>query len=280
MSSVGIFAHRGLTIGSVVFSLIILIALLGPFVWVHDPYRTDLENRLALPVWHAQGTWSHPLGTDQIGRDYLSRLIYGARISLLVGTATVLLSCCIGTALGICGGYFGGRVDMVVSFIITVRLATPMIMVALTVVALFGPSLNVIIWVIGLMLWSRFAVVIRSVTMQIRNLEYIAAARAVGCSPLRILFAEIMPNLINNLIVIGTLEMANAILIEAALSFLGLGIQPPLPSWGLMVSEGKDYIFFEPWMISIPGLALFLMTLAINLLGDGIHDVTMPGRVN
>jgi len=274
-----IFAHRGFTIGFSVLFLIILVALIGPYIGAHDPYQTDLTIRMSKPIWHSEGTWSHPLGTDQIGRDYLSRLIYGARISLFIGFSTVIISCFIGTVLGISGGYFGGRVGMVVSFIITVRLATPMIMVALAVVALFGPSLDVILWVIGVMLWKRVAVIIRCVTMQIRCLDYVSAARAVGCSTLRIVLTEIMPNLINNLIVIATLEMANAILIEAALSFLGLGIQPPMPSWGLMVSEGKDYIFFEPWMISIPGLAIFLLTLSINLLGDGIHDITIPGSV-
>ena len=228
------------------------------------------------PVWHPEGTWEHPLGTDHLGRDYLTRLIYGAQISLLIGFSVAVISGLIGTALGIVGGYFGGRVDMVVTFIITVRLSMPVVLVALAVVALVGGSLRTVITVLGLLMWNRYAVVIRSSTMMIRSQDYVAAAKAVGSSVLRILLTEIMPNVLNNLVVVATLEMANAILLEAVLSFLGLGIQPPLPSWGLMVSEGKDYIFFEPWLITIPGIALFLLVLSTNLLGDGIHDVTAP----
>jgi len=173
-------------------------------------------------------------------------------------------------------GYFGGRTDMVITFLITVRLSMPVVLVALAVVALVGGSLHVVIIVLGLMLWNRYVVVLRSTTMQIRGLDYVPAAQSLGASTLRIILTEIMPNMLNNLIVVATLEMANAILLEAALSFLGLGVQPPLPSWGLMVSEGKDLLFFEPWLITIPGVALFLLVLAINLVGDGIRDVTAP----
>ena len=182
----------------------------------------------------------------------------------------------IGTALGILGGYFGGRLDMVITFIITLRLSLPFVLVAVAVVGLVGGSLKVVIITLGLLLWNRYAVVMRSATQQIRNQDYIPAAQAVGCSTLRILLSEIMPNILNSLVVVATLEMANAILLEAALSFLGLGVQPPTPSWGLMVSEGKDFLFFEPWLITIPGVALFLLVLAINLVGDGIRDVTAP----
>ncbi len=166
-----------------------------------------------------------------------------------------LISGVIGTALGVVAGYFGGRTDMVITFIITLRLALPFVLVAVAVVGLVGGSLQVVIIVLGLLLWNRYAVVMRSATQQIRNLDYIPAAEAVGCSTLRILLSEIMPNILNNLVVVATLEMANAILLEAALSFLGLGVQPPTPSWGLMVSEGKDLLFFEPWLITIPGVA-------------------------
>lgn len=165
---------------------------------------------------------------------------------------------------------------MVISYLITTRLALPAILVALAVVALFGSSLNTVIWVIGLLIWDRFAVVMRSSTQQIRNLDYIAAAKAAGCSVPRILITEILPNVMNALIVVATLEVAHAILLEASLSFLGLGVQPPTPSWGLMVSEGKGFMLFKPWVIGIPGTALFLLILAINLLGDGVRDVTAP----
>ena len=186
----------------------------------------------------------------------------------------------IGTAMGVAAGYFGGRVDAVVTFLINVRLAMPVVLVALAVVAIFGGSLTVVILVLGLLLWDRFAVVMRSSTLQVRGREYVAAARAIGCSNTRIVMSEIMPNIVNNLIVVVTLEMAHAVLLEAALSFLGLGVQPPTPSWGLMVSEGKQMMLFEPWLVLIPGFVLFALVLAINLLGDGLRDVTAPENRN
>ena len=271
-----IFGHKGLMIGGIILAVITLLALLAPVLSPHDPYTQSLTTRLAKPFWHGEGTWTHPLGKDHVGRDYLSRLLYGAQVSLLIGFCVALISGVIGTVLGIVGGYFGGRVDMVITFIITLRLSIPFVLVAVAVVGIVGGSLKVVIIVLGLLLWNRYAVVMRSATQQIRNQDYVPAAEAVGCSTLRILLSEIMPNIVNNLVVVATLEMANAILLEAALSFLGLGVQPPTPSWGLMVSEGKDFLFFEPWLITIPGVALFVLVLAINLLGDGIRDVTAP----
>jgi peptide/nickel transport system permease protein len=271
-----IFGHKGLMIGGAVLGIIIFFALLAPVFSPQDPYSQSLGTRLSKPFWHAESAWKHPFGSDHVGRDYLSRLLYGARISLLIGFCVALISGVIGTALGVVAGYFGGRVDMVITFIITLRLSIPFVLVAVAVVGIVGGSLKVVIIVLGLLLWNRYAVVMRSATQQIRNQDYIPAAEAVGCSPLRILLSEIMPNIVNNLVVVATLEMANAILLEAALSFLGLGVQPPTPSWGLMISEGKDFLFFEPWLISIPGIALFILVLAINLVGDGIRDVTAP----
>mgnify|MGYP001418430467 FL=1 len=275
-----VFGHQGVIIGAAIVLAAVLIALSAPFIAPHDPYYQDLLNRLVPPVWDSRGSWEHILGTDHLGRDYLSRLIYGARISLLIGVGAALISGLIGTVLGVAAGYFGGRVDMVVTFMITVRLSMPVVLVALAVVAIVGGSLQVVIMVLGFLLWDRFAVVMRSSTLQIRSMDYVAAAQAVGCSTTRILTTEIMPNVVNNLIVIATLEIAHAIILEAALSFLGLGVQPPLPSWGLMVSEGKDMMLFEPWLITIPGVALFLLVLAINLLGDGARDITAPENRN
>ena len=275
-----VFGHQGVMIGAAIVLAAVLIALSAPLIAPHDPYYQDLLNRLVPPVWDSRGSWEHILGTDHLGRDYLSRLIYGARISLLIGVGAALISGLIGTVLGVAAGYFGGRVDMVVTFMITVRLSMPVVLVALAVVAIVGGSLQVVIMVLGFLLWDRFAVVMRSSTLQIRSMDYVAAAQAVGCSTTRILTTEIMPNVVNNLIVIATLEIAHAIILEAALSFLGLGVQPPLPSWGLMVSEGKDMMLFEPWLITIPGVALFLLVLAINLLGDGARDITAPENRN
>ena len=256
--------------------LIAAAALFAPWLAPHDPYFQDLAHRTTPPVWYAKGTWLHPLGTDQLGRDYLSRLIHGARISLLIGLSVALISGVIGTVLGMSAGYFGGKIDMAVSFLITTRLSMPVILVALATVAIVGGSLWVVILVLGLLKWDRYAVVMRSATQQVRSLEYVAAAQAAGASTWRIVRGEVLPNVLPHLIVIATLEAASAILLEAALSFLGLGVQPPLPSWGLMISEAKAYMFFSFWLIAIPGSALALLIFAINLAGDGLHQLLAP----
>ena len=271
-----VFKNHSFLIGAVILISIILIALLAPLFSPHDPYDQDLARRLMNPFWHDKKTNDlYLLGTDKVGRDYLSRLIYGAQISLLIGFLTILISGTIGTALGVVAGYFGGRVDMVVNFIINTRLAMPVFLVAMAAVVAFGASLHVVIMVLGLFLWDRFAVVMRSITMQARDLDYVKAARAIGCSTPYIIIREIFPNVLSSLTVVATVEMANAILIEAALSFLGFGVQAPTPSWGLMLNEGREYVFFSPWLLALPGTGLFLLVLAINLFGDGLRDVTL-----
>ena len=273
-----VFRHWGLLASALILTVILAMALLAPLLAPFDPYDQQLDRKLIPPIWHssAKATWTHVLGTDHLGRDYLSRLLYGAQISLLIGFSAMLISGVIGTTLGVLAGYFGGRLDLAVSFIITTRLSMPVVLVALAVVALVGSSLTVVIWVLGLLIWDRFAVVMRSATQQVRAREFITAAEALGASTPRILLTEVAPNVVNHLIVVATLEMAHAILLEASLSFLGLGVQPPTPSWGLMISEAKGLMFFDPWLISIPGIALFLLVLAINMLGDGLRDVTAP----
>ncbi len=260
-------------LGVAIVGFVLFVALAAGWLAPHDPFAQDFMKRMIPPSWMDGGSTEHWLGTDQLGRDYLSRLVYGARISLLIGTLTVVTSGAIGTTLGVVGGYFGGRTDDVVMFAITCRLAIPLILVALTVVALVGSSLTVVVLTLGLLLWERFAVVARTTTMQVRNLDYVAAARAAGASTLHILLKEILPNILTHLVVVATLEMALAILLEAALSFLGLGVPPPLPSWGLMIAEAKDYMFFSPWVIVVPGVALFVLVFGINLLGDGLRDL-------
>ncbi len=269
--------HLAFGLGAAIVGGVALVALLAPLLAPHDPFAQDLTRRLVPPVWMG-GSSGHLLGTDQLGRDYLSRLIYGARISMLIGVLTVICSGLIGTTLGLLGGFFGGRIDDVVMFVVTCRLAIPLILVALTVVALVGSSLTVVVLTLGLLLWERFAVVARSTTMQVRNLDYVAAAWAAGASRTHIMLREVLPNIVHHLIVVATLEMALAILLEAALSFLGLGVPPPLPSWGLMISEAKNYMFFKPWVIVIPGIALFVLVLGINLLGDGLRDLMGADR--
>ena len=272
--------HGGFLIGAGILGVIVLAALAAPLIAPHDPYAQDVSRRLIPPIWQARGSWDHILGTDKLGRDYLSRLLYGGQISLLIGLSAALISGLIGTVLGLCAGYFGGWVDSVVSYVVTTRLAMPVVLVALAMAALVGGSLKVVVLVLGFLLWDRFAVVTRAATQQIRGLDFVSAARAAGLTDRRIILQEILPNIMNALIVVATLEMAHAILLEAALSFLGLGVQPPLPSWGLMIAEGKQYMFFQPWVITIPGVALLLLVLAINLLGDGLRDITAPEARN
>ena len=267
------FRHLATLLGAVIVATALLVAIFAPSLTPHDPFAQDLNLRLIPPVWMEGSQPTHLLGTDQIGRDYLSRLIYGTRISMLIGVLTVITSGMIGITLGIIGGFYGGRTDDIVMFLITCRLSIPLILVALTVVALVGSSLTVVILTLGLLLWDRFAVVARTTTMQVRNLDYIAAAQAAGASRVHVLLREVLPNIANHLVVVATLEMALAILLEAALSFLGLGVPSPLPSWGLMIAEAKEYMFFSPWVIMTPGVVLFVLVLGINLLGDGLRDM-------
>ena len=261
------------SLGTLIVAVVLVAGLLAPWITPYDPFAHNLDARMIPPSFMEGGSPANFLGTDQLGRDYFSRLIYGARISMLIGLATVVTSGLIGITLGVLGGFFGGRVDDIVMFAITCRLSIPLILVALAVVALVGSSLTVVVMTLGLLLWDRFAVVARTTTMQVRNLDYIAAAWAAGCSRSYILTREVLPNIVHHLVVVATLEMALAILLEAALSFLGLGVPPPLPSWGLMIAEAKEYMFFSPWIIMVPGISLFTLVLGINFMGDGLRDM-------
>lgn len=272
-----VVGHRGLLLGSSILGVMVVLALLAPWIAPHDPFAQNISQRMIPPVWHDKGTWDHIFGTDKLGRDYLSRLLYGARISLSIGLLAALISGLIGTTLGVLAGYFGGRVDAVISYIITTRLALPVLLVALAMASLVGGgSVETVVVLLGLLLWDRFAVVARSTTQQLRDAEFIASAKVIGASTSYILIRELLPNILSALIVVMTLEMAHAILLEATLSFLGLGVQAPMPSWGLMISEGKSYMFFKPWVIAIPGITLMLLVLAINLVGDGLRDMNAP----
>lgn len=261
-----------LLLGTTIVSIAVLVAIFGPALAPHSPFTQDLSRRLVPPEWMRGGSPANIFGTDQLGRDYFSRLLLGTRIAIAIGVSTIILSGLIGTTLGIIGGYFGGWIDSIVVFITSVRLALPVILIALTVVFLVGSSLTVVMLTIGLLLWERFAVVARATTRQIVHQDYIAAARCAGCSTMRIIWSEVLPNIVHHLIVVATVDMAIAILLEAALSFLGLGVPPPMPSLGLMIAEAKNFMFFKPWVIEIPGITLFILILGINLLGDGLRD--------
>jgi len=272
--------HPILIIGAVIFLLILVVALLAPWLAPYDPAAQDMLNRVTPPVWMERGTWAHVLGTDGLGRDYLSRLIYGARISLLIGISAVIASGLIGITLGVVAGYFGGKVDLVINYLIMTRLTLPVVMVGLAVVSVVGSSLTIIVLVLGLLLWDRFAIVTRSATMQLREQEFILASRSMGSTVRQILSQEILPNLIDKIAVIATFEIAHAILLEATLSFLGLGVRPPTPSWGLMIAEARQFLLFDPWLMMIPGAALFILVISINFVGDGLRDVAAPDTRN
>lgn len=268
-------SHVGLIFGGTVVLLVTLIAIFAPLLAPFDPYDQDLTRRLIDPVWKT-GNWTNILGTDALGRDYLSRLIYGARISLIVGFGAAVIAGTLGSVIGILGGYFGGRVDAVVVYLINVKLALPGLLIALSLVSIVGGSVTALVLILGFLTWDRYAVVTRSVAQQLRGNDFITAARAVGASQTRIIMGELLPNVANQIIVIASLEIAIVILIEAALSFLGLGVKPPEPSWGLMIAEARNFMFFKPHMIAIPGFAIFLLVIAINMAGDGLRDVTAP----
>lgn len=268
-----ILHHPGLMLGLVILASLVILAAFAPWISPYNPYDQQLPQRLLPPVWVHGGSAAHLLGTDHLGRDYLSRLIYGARVSLLIGFGAASIGCVIGVTLGICAGFFGSIIDRIVSFILTCQLALPGLLLAMALVFLIGPSVGVVICVIGFLHWSYYLVVTRAATQKIRDLEYITAARAIGSSRLQIMVTEILPNLFSEIIVIFSLEVGVAVLAEAALSFLGVGIQPPTSSWGLMIAEGKVSVFLRPWLVILPGMFIFLLVLAANLVGDGLRDL-------
>jgi peptide/nickel transport system permease protein len=268
--------HPGLIFGATMVFIAAICALFADAIAPYDPLQQDIVNRLKNPVWGEGGGWAHPLGTDAFGRDYLSRLIHGTRISMAVGFFAAGIAACVGTVVGIIGGYFGGRVDALVMYLISTKLALPGLVVMLALVSIFGGTLLTLILVMAALFWDRYAIVVRTITMQLRTNEFVTAAEAIGASKVRIMLGEILPNLLNQVIVILTLEMAIAILIEAALSFLGLGIPPPTPSWGNLTAEGREFMFFQPFLVTIPGVVILVLAIAINMMGDGIRDVTSP----
>ena len=246
----------------------------------HDPYQQDLAKRLLGPVFSANFDQAHLLGTDQLGRDVLSRIIHGARITLLVSVLAVVMSSILGTAVGLYSGYRGGWVDLVVMRLIDMQLAFPVILLVIAVVAVVGPSLTTLVVIIGLSGWPRFARVARGSVLSAKEMDYVDAARAVGAGRWRIMVQHILPNIMSALIVYASFELARMVLLEATLSFLGLGVQPPTPTWGGMINDGRQYIF-QSWGVSFfPGLAILLLILIFNMLGDDLRDALDPRLAN
>jgi ABC-type dipeptide/oligopeptide/nickel transport system permease subunit len=251
-------------------------ALLAPWVAPHDPLAVNIRHRLAPPTWMEGGAPEHVLGTDQVGRDLLSRMIYGGRVSLMVGVSAVLISATLGVLLGLGAGYVGPRVDWTIMTLVNVMLAFPFVLLALAVIAVLGPSITNMIIVLGVADWPLYARVIRAETLAVREREFVIAARALGMSHARIVFRQILPNLVSAIVVIATLQIARVIILESFLSFLGLGVQPPIPAWGNMLGEGRVYMLNSWWIAAFPGLAIFVTTLSINLMGNALRDWLDP----
>ncbi len=262
--------------GLVLMAGLVIMALFAPWVATHDPLEQDILERLTPPAFMEGGSFEHLLGTDQLGRDVYSRIVHGARISLTVGVSAVFVSMIIGVILGLFAGYFGGWIDAVVDFSVNAMLAFPFILLAMTLVIVLGASMQNIILALGISNWPIFARVARIETRKLRDQEFVVAARAQGLSHYRIIFKHVLNNLAAAVLVIATVEVARSIIRETFLSFLGLGIQPPTPSWGLMLAEGRDYILTVWWLSTLPGIAIFLSCLGINLVGDALRDLLDP----
>ena len=256
--------------------LLVLPGLFAPYLAPHNPIRGSLRERLKPPVWVQGGTVTHPLGTDKVGRDILSRIIYGARISLAVSLVAILVSGVIGTALGLMAGYFGGRLDALIMRLVDISLGLPVILLALVFVAAIGASFITVVVVTTVLLWARYARQVRGETLSIRERDFIARARVAGASHFRIMLRYIFPNVINTLTVLATLQIGAVILLESALSFLGAGIPRPTPTWGSMIADGRDLIVVAWWIAMFPGLAIMLTVLSLNLLGDWLRDRLDP----
>ncbi|MBI1847693.1 MAG: ABC transporter permease [Candidatus Rokubacteria bacterium] len=262
--------------GAVILLVVIGAALGAPWVAPQDPARQSLIRRFTPPVWAKGGSAAYPLGTDQVGRDVLSRMIHGARISLLVGIAAVTISLTVGVGLGLLSGFVGGKVDTVIMTVVDVTLSFPQILLALAFVAALGPSLVTIIVVLGLTGWERYARVVRAEVLALREKDFIEAARAMGLGATRTLLRHVLPNTFSSIVVMSTLQVAQAILQEAALSFLGVGSGRAYPSWGQMIALGRDFVTVAWWLPTFPGLAILLTVLAINLVGDRLRDALDP----
>ena len=267
---------RGGMAAAGVLLLIIATAVFAPLIAPYDPLAVDIRHRLSPPAWMEHGTAEHLLGTDQVGRDLLARMIYGGRVSLVVAVASVIISATIGVLLGLGAGYFGGNTDWTIMTVINVMLTFPFVLLALAVIAVLGPSLINMIFVLGVAGWPIYARVVRAETLAIREREFVLAGRALGMSHGRIVFRQILPNLVSTIVVIATLQVAQVIILESFLSFLGLGVQPPTPAWGNMLGEGRLYMLNSWWIATFPGLAIFLTTLVINLMGNALRDWLDP----
>jgi ABC-type dipeptide/oligopeptide/nickel transport system permease subunit len=265
--------------GTLILLVVVVAALAAPWVAPHDPAKQSLARRFLPPAWAPGGNSTYLLGTDQVGRDILSRMIHGARVSLLVGVAAVVVSLLVGVGLGLVSGFVGGRIDTVIMTVVDVTLSFPQLLLALAFVAALGPSLTTVIVVLGLTGWERYTRVVRAEVLALREKDFIEAARAIGVGWARTLLRHVLPNTFSSIIVMSTLQVAQAILQEAALSFLGVGSGGTYPTWGQMIALGRNFVTVAWWLPTFPGLAILMTVLAINLVGDRLRDALDPRMV-
>lgn len=263
--------HKLGLLGVFMLLVFVLTAVFAPVVIPNDPYTMKLEEPF-LPM----GSQYHPLGTDNFGRDILARLVYGARISLLIGIVVVSLAAVLGTVLGLLAGYYGGWADFAVMRMVEVFYSFPFLILVIAVIAILGPSIFNVMWVLGVVSWPSYARIVRAQVLSLKSLDFVSAARATGCTDARIIFKHILPNTMTPIIVQATLGIPGAILSSASLGFLGFGVQPPTPEWGSMVNEGKDFILINSNLIIWPGLCIFLVVLSFNFIGDALRDMLDP----
>lgn len=259
-----------------IVALYFLTVLLGPLVVPHDPFKSDLSKALMPPAWQTGSSADHLLGTDSMGRDILSRLIYGARTSMVVSVLALCICAPIGVLLGLASGYFGGKADTLIMRFTDLWMSMPAIIMAILLVGLLGPSKQTVIIVVGITGWIHYARIIRGEVLGLKEKEFVQLARVAGCSNVRIIFSDIFPNVVNTLIILLTLDFGRVIIITATLSFLGLGIQPPSAAWGLMLAEGRQYITYAWWMSAFPGIAILFAVLGMNMTGDWLRDILDP----
>ena len=270
------FRHRSGMIGLAVILALVIVAAAAPWLAPVDPYQQDAALKFVPPIWHHGGRWPHLLGTDILGRDLCARLIYGARLSLVIGFISVLVGAAVGVPLGMISGYVGGLVDQAVMRIIDLMLAFPSVLLAVCIVAILGPSLENAMVAIGIVAIPTYARIVRASVLTEKEREYVTADVALGRSRRKILFSAILPNVVSPLLVTATLNFAGAVLDAAGLSFIGLGAQPPTPEWGALLFEGKAYVFNALWLILYPGFAILFTVIGINLFGDALRDVLDP----
>lgn len=261
---------------AILLSVLVIPAIFAPYLAPHDPLAGRLAQKLTPPAWIPGGTWEYPLGTDPLGRDLLSRLIFGAMVSLSVSLVAIFLGGIVGTVLGLVAGYFGGWTDALIMRVVDIAFSLPTILLALVLAVVIGPSFGTVIAIVAFLLWARYARQVRGEVLSVKERDFVAQARIAGCSHIRIIFGHILPNVANTLIVLATLQVGYVILLEGTLSFLGVGIPPPIPAWGLMVATGRALIVSAWWVSFFPGLAILLTVLTLNLIGDWLRDWLDP----